>query len=213
MLNSSSHPCICAALVQGQSASGGSKGLFSGIQLMSSTSSSTGTFPFSLTSTQKPTSSAFTSLSSQNTSPLQSLAGGAIPTLSFGGGSAEKHEQGPSSSTQMGSGSSGYLYLSNLKSLNTRFLARVEKHVRENPYVDLTPVFKDYEKHIGELDKHNGSTPVEAASQSDSESQVGCSVCSAVHPMSVRGKWMGVCVCVCVCVSVCGVCVCECECQ
>ena len=180
MLISTSHPCICAALVQGQSASSGGKGLFSGIQLMSSTSSSTGPLPFSLTSslaTQKPTSSAFTSFSSQHTSPLQSLAGGAIPALSFGGGSAEKKEQGPTSSTRMGSGSSVNLYLSNLKSLNTSFLAWVEKHVRENPCVDLTPVFKNYEKHIGELDKHNGSAPGEAASQSDSESQVGCSAC------------------------------------
>ena len=98
----------------------------------------------------------------------------------------------------MGSGSSGYLYLSNLKSLNTSFLAWVEKHVRENPYVDLTPVFKDYEKHIGELDKHNGSTPGEAASQSDSESQVGCSACVlCCTPNECEGEVDGrVCVCV-----------------
>ena len=166
---------VCC-FVQGQSAAGG-KGLFSGIQLASSASSSSGALPFSLTSSlasQKPSSSAFTSFPSQHTSPLQSLAGGTLPALTFGGGSAEKKEQA-STSAKIGSGSSGSLYLSNLKSLNTSFLAWVEKHVRENPYVDLTPVFKDYEKHIGELERHNGSAPGEGPSQSDSESQVGCS--------------------------------------
>ena len=167
---------MCVILVQGQSAVGG-QGLFSGIQLASSASSSSGALPFSLTSSlasQKPSSSAFTSFPSQHTSPLQSPAGGTLPKLTFGGGSAEKKEQVSTPFTKTGSGSSGSLYLSNLKSLNTSFLAWVEKHVRENPYVDLTPVFKDYEKHIGELESHNGSAPGEGASQSDSESQVGC---------------------------------------
>ena len=68
------------------------------------------------------------------------------------------------------SGSSGSLYLSNLKSLNTSFLAWVEKHVRENPYVGLTPVFKDYEKHISELEWYSGSAPGEGPSQSESKS-------------------------------------------
>ena len=167
---------VCVDLVQGQSASAG-KGLFSGIQLTSTMSTSSGPLPFSLTSSlasQKTSSSAFTSFSSQHTFPLQSLAGGTLPTLNFSGGSAEKKGQASTSSTGSGSGSAGSLYLSNLKSLNTSFLAWVEKHVRENPYVDLTPVFRDYEKHIGELERHNGPAPCDVASQSDSESQVGC---------------------------------------
>ena len=152
------HVCY---LVQGQSAVGG-QGLFSGIQLASSASSSSGALPFSLTlslASQKPSSSAFTSYPSQHTSPLQSLAGGTLPMLTFGGRSAEKKKQAFTSSTKTGSGSSGSLDLSTLKSLNTSSLAWVEKHVRETPYVDLIP----------ELESHNGSAPGEAASQ------VGCS--------------------------------------
>ena len=117
-----------------------------------------------------------------------------MPTLNFSGGSTEKKGQASTSSTGSGSGSAGSLYLSNLKSLNTSFLAWVEKHVRENPYVDLTPVFRDYEKHIGELERHNGPAPCDVASQSDSESQVGCKcvcVCAWVLWVSVVG-WMGI---------------------
>jgi len=50
-------------------------------------------------------------------------------------------------------------YLSNLKSLNTQVTSWINTHVDQNPLVDLTPVFKDYEKHIGNLRiKHNITT-------------------------------------------------------
>jgi len=42
-------------------------------------------------------------------------------------------------------------YLANLKALNTQVTNWIKSHVDENPLVDLTPVFKDYEKHITEL--------------------------------------------------------------
>jgi len=42
-------------------------------------------------------------------------------------------------------------YLANLKALNTQVTNWIKSHVDENPLVDLTPVFKDYEKHISEL--------------------------------------------------------------
>jgi len=42
-------------------------------------------------------------------------------------------------------------YLSNLKALNNQVTSWIKTHVDQNPLVDLTPVFKDYEKHIGEL--------------------------------------------------------------
>ena len=87
--------------------------------------------------------------------------------------------------------------------------------MRENPYVDLTPVFKDYEKHIGDLEKHNGTAPGEASSQSESDSQVNwvsCAVSSVLQEWQVyiMCVW-GVCVCVCVGGWVCG-CGCGCGC-
>merc|ERR1719452_348116 len=42
-------------------------------------------------------------------------------------------------------------YLANLKALNTQVTNWIKSHVDENPLVDLTPVFKDYDKHITEL--------------------------------------------------------------
>ena len=43
------------------------------------------------------------------------------------------------------------IYLSNLKNLNIQVTAWIKCHVDTNPLIDLTPVFKDYEKHIGAL--------------------------------------------------------------
>jgi len=42
-------------------------------------------------------------------------------------------------------------YLANLKALNTQVTNWIKSHVDENPLVDLTPVFNDYDKHINEL--------------------------------------------------------------
>ena len=53
-------------------------------------------------------------------------------------------------------------YHSNLKALNTQVTSWIKKHVDQNPLVDLTPVFKDYEKHIGELKtKYNFTSSAE----------------------------------------------------
>ncbi|XP_031568078.1 nuclear pore complex protein Nup50-like [Actinia tenebrosa] len=43
-------------------------------------------------------------------------------------------------------------YLENIKALNIGVLAWIKKHVEENPYVDLMPVFKDYRKHMDDLE-------------------------------------------------------------
>lgn len=40
------------------------------------------------------------------------------------------------------------LYLSSLKSLNETVLAWIKQHVEANPFIILTPVFKDYEKYL-----------------------------------------------------------------
>ena len=59
-------------------------------------------------------------------------------------------------------------YLSNLKSLNTQVTSWIKTHVDKNPLVDLTPVFKDYEKHIGKLrTKYNITAPVPAEQVKD----------------------------------------------
>lgn len=44
-------------------------------------------------------------------------------------------------------------YFSNLKSLNTSVATWISQHVDENPYCILTPVFKDYEKHLANIER------------------------------------------------------------
>ena len=44
-------------------------------------------------------------------------------------------------------------YLEQLSALNTSLCAWITKHVSENPFVDLTPVFKDYETHLATIEK------------------------------------------------------------
>ena len=52
-------------------------------------------------------------------------------------------------------------YLSSLKSLNTQVTSWIKSHVDQNPLIDLTPVFKDYEKHISDMrNKCNIKAPV-----------------------------------------------------
>ncbi|KAK7098645.1 nuclear pore complex protein Nup50-like [Littorina saxatilis] len=47
-------------------------------------------------------------------------------------------------------------YLRQLKVLNENILSWIQKHVGDNPYCILTPSFKDYEKHLADLEKKYG---------------------------------------------------------
>ena len=44
-------------------------------------------------------------------------------------------------------------YMTQLKRLNYEVCEWAKKHINENPYVDLSPVFKDYDKHLLNLEK------------------------------------------------------------
>lgn len=44
-------------------------------------------------------------------------------------------------------------YLQDLKSLNESVLSWIKSHVDKNPYCILSPIFKDYEKHLSQLEK------------------------------------------------------------
>jgi nuclear pore complex protein Nup50 len=44
-------------------------------------------------------------------------------------------------------------YMTQLKRLNQEVCEWIKKHINENPYVDLSPIFKDYEKHLLNLEK------------------------------------------------------------
>lgn len=44
-------------------------------------------------------------------------------------------------------------YLAAVKRLNTNFLAFLQRHFTECPYLDLSPCFADYQKHIAKLEQ------------------------------------------------------------
>jgi len=75
-------------------------------------------------------------------------------------------------------------YLSNLKSLNNQVTSWIKTHVDQNPLVDLTPVFKDYEKHIGNLRiKHNITKS--ASKEAAKEAARPLSFASSPSPFSI----------------------------
>ena len=43
-------------------------------------------------------------------------------------------------------------YLDLLRALNVGVTQWISNHVEKNPYVDLTPIFRDYEKHLEAID-------------------------------------------------------------
>ena len=64
--------------------------------------------------------------------------------MSSGGGSDGGHV------TSGGGG--GSEYLKQLQALNVGVSKWISSHVEKNPHVDLTPIFKDYEKHLKAID-------------------------------------------------------------
>ncbi|XP_046861127.1 nuclear pore complex protein Nup50-like [Xenia sp. Carnegie-2017] len=53
------------------------------------------------------------------------------------------------------------VYMTNVKRLNEDVCEWIKKHISQNPYVDLSPVFKDYEKHLSTLEKKYRSYSVD----------------------------------------------------
>ncbi|XP_048242283.1 nuclear pore complex protein Nup50-like isoform X1 [Haliotis rufescens] len=81
-------------------------------------------------------------------------------TASFGGALfTDKNKNGSNSGktdsvkSENGGSKSESEFLMNLKSLNQSVVTWIEQHVEKNPFCILTPIFKDYEKHLEELEK------------------------------------------------------------
>ena len=48
--------------------------------------------------------------------------------------------------------------MAQLKSLNSSVAKWIKEHVDKNPYCILTPIFTDYEQHLGEIEKKYGDS-------------------------------------------------------
>lgn len=59
-------------------------------------------------------------------------------------------------------------YKDNLKALNESVSAWIQKHISENPYVDLTPIFNDYREHMKNIDLKFASSKEEMGKSSSS---------------------------------------------
>lgn len=68
--------------------------------------------------------------------------------------SASNGSNGSNSSSQ----SESNTYSENLRKLNESVLSWIQKHVEKNAYCILTPIFKDYEKHLDELEKEKSDS-------------------------------------------------------
>ena len=66
-------------------------------------------------------------------------------------------------------------YLSHLKALNNQVLAWLKMHIESNPLVILSPVFKDYESHLEDINKKYGDQVVKATEHAIPEQTLGVS--------------------------------------
>jgi len=68
-------------------------------------------------------------------------------------------------------------FLAHLKALNVQVSAWIKTHIEKNPYVFLTPVFKDYEKHIKDIEEKfkNTKSSEEGSSTKEKETPAAAS--------------------------------------
>jgi hypothetical protein len=60
-------------------------------------------------------------------------------------------------------------YYSHLKSLNLSVSSWINKHLDDNPFCILTPVFRDYERHLESINKKNHPSITESEEDSPGE--------------------------------------------
>lgn len=103
-----------------------------------------------------------------NASSAQPSTSTASPFTSIG--SNKNGFKANSSDDSQASKASSSSYKDNLRALNESVSAWIQKHIAENPYVDLTPIFNDYKEHMKNIDsKFSSSTEETESSSSASE--------------------------------------------
>ncbi|XP_061398849.1 nuclear pore complex protein Nup50 [Musca vetustissima] len=139
------------------SADSGTKSVFSGFSgfgkpAAAATTSSTGASPFSFLSkisSATPASSSSSTATSEATKP-------AATTFSFGSSAttttttdSAKEDKSDAKTTEKSSDE----YYAKLKGLNQAVSEWIKTHVDKNPLCILTPIFKDYEKYLAEIEE------------------------------------------------------------
>ena len=114
--------------------------------------------------------------SKESTKPLTSA-------MSFGSTTKTADSKSESSPKKNGDSSSNPTYLARLKGLNESVVKWIKNHVDENPYILLTPIFKDYEKHLEEIEKENPEKR-EFSSKEDKPSAGNGKMWQEIYPSS-----------------------------
>ena len=160
----------------------------SGFDFMSKSSTNSsvgGSSAFSPAAFKMPTSSAPSGESEVSFKSTSSSSSSTTASFSFGSNSTQstsnKSNGIAESATKFTTGSSAAdannkTYLSNLKALNEGVSKWVQKHLDQNIYINLIPVFEDYKKHFKQLEekykpKFTKSTSSESANGDATEKQ------------------------------------------
>jgi len=139
-----------------------------------------GGFSFQATSSQTPAASSGFTFGESKAQDKQPAGGG----FSFGKNPEVPTDGGQETpakaeaETKSSESPSNKDYLSHLKALNIQVTEWIKKHVDENPLVLLSPVFKDYEKHLKQITEKYGATPGKPAAQPAPTSQAAASPAS-----------------------------------
>lgn len=75
------------------------------------------------------------------------------PSLSFGNSNNQNGLKAISTENSQAAKECSSSYNDNIKALNESVSSWIQKHIKLNPYVDLTPIFNDYKEHMKNIDQ------------------------------------------------------------
>lgn len=80
------------------------------------------------------------------------------PSLSFGNSNNQNGFKTISTENSQAAKEFSSSYNDNIKALNESVSSWIQKHIKLNPYVDLTPIFNDYKEHMKNIDQKFSGT-------------------------------------------------------
>lgn len=80
------------------------------------------------------------------------------PSLSFGNSNNQNGFKAISTENSQAAKEFSSSYNDNIKALNESVSSWIQKHIKLNPYVDLTPIFNDYKEHMKNIDQKFSGT-------------------------------------------------------
>ncbi|CAH3191952.1 unnamed protein product [Porites evermanni] len=102
--------------------------------------------------------SSLSSSSSNMFSSATSTSTNTTPSLSFGNSNNQNGFKAISTENSQAAKEFSSSYNDNIKALNESVSSWIQKHIKLNPYVDLTPIFNDYKEHMKNIDQKFSGT-------------------------------------------------------